>query len=222
LSVPWSTAVNELRYAIADNPKDKLRYRKEVIGTVDGVNTIFKTFEIRRLTLFTTGSTGAPEGVFIDNAVTTVIQDDPESGEFVLQAAPTNGQRIEASYYIQWFRDTELDDFMQNAGQWIGIGTDYTQIIDDLQPAATEYGAFQAYQRLSLQWAENMSATYKTQDAPDKDRWNPVQQYMNIAKAKYDLAMKLRDDVYKNRKGTALAPRFQNMAGRVKDVPPNR
>ena len=98
----------------------------------------------------------------------------------------------------------------------------FRSIPTDLQPAAKEYGAHQAFQKLVLRWSENMAEVYQLFDAPDERRFDPVQTYMNISKVKYDLALALRDDVYKNRKGRALAPRTGIVPGTVTQVAPNR
>lgn len=217
----WDTAVSDVRKIISDGVTDKIAYRKKVIGIVNGVNLTFKTFEVRRVTDLS-APTG-PAGVFsTDGTSIPVTSDDPESGEFVVTTAPTEGSGIVATYYFKWFNDDELTEFLTDAAEWIGFGSDYTAITEDLRPAAKEFAAHKAYQKLVSKMAVNLAETYQLYDAPDQKRFDPVAQYMKISKAKYDLALQLRDDVYDGRKGQAKAPLFSTIRGRVRDVPPNR
>lgn len=216
----WLTAVVDVRKIISDGATDKLAYRKKVMNLINGVNLTFKTFEFRRVSDFTSPS--GPIGVFLNDASVSVTSDDVGSGEFVLSAAPVDGDVLTATYYWQWFLDSELDEFLTDAAEWIGVGSDYTNITEDLRPAAKEFAAHKAYQKLVSKMAVNLAETYQLYDAPDKKRFDPVSMYMKISKDKYDLALKLRDDVYDGRKGQAKAPRSVTISGTVRDVPPNR
>lgn len=214
------TGVEALRRVLSDGPLDKLRFRKKVIGQVNGVNKAFKTFELRRITPFI-AALGTPLGVFDYQGVLQAVDvEDLPSGAFNVTTAPVDGDALYATYYVQWFTDIELTQFLSNAAVWAGF-TLIESVPDQFQPAALEYAAFQAYQNLCQRFAENLSETYQLYDAPDKERWNPVDAWMKIAKQKYDLAVKLRDDVYE-RKGQAKAPLFGTIAGRVRDVAPKR
>jgi hypothetical protein len=191
------------------------------MGILNGSNVTFKSFEFRRVTDFTTAV--APYGVYVDDALVTVSTDDfQDTGEFTLAVAPTDGQTLRATYFIQWFIDTELQDFLTAAAQWSGFGSDYTSIPDVMHPAAKEFAAHQAYQKLVSRWSENMAEVYQLYDAPDERRFDPIKAYMDISKQKFELAMRLRDDVYKNRQGQALAPRTGVVVGTVTQVAPNR
>jgi len=198
-------------------------WRKKVIGQVDGTNLNFKTFEFRRVTAFVNpADPNIPEGVYVDNAKVTVSAEDLPSGNFTLAAAPTQGQTIDATYYVQWFNDAEITQFLTSASEWAGYQDAFAQIPEGLRPAAKEYAASQAFQKLSLRFAQNLAETYQLYDAPDQKRFDPVKVYADIAKQKMDLAFELRDDFYKDRQGQALAPRFGVVRGRVRDVPPKR
>lgn len=216
----WADPVGDLRKLLSDGPTDKLRYRKKVLNPQNGVNVTFKTFEFRRITDFTTAT--APAGVYVDDVLAVVSADDPSgTGEFTLATPPTDGQVVRATYNIQWFTDDELIEFLTTAAQWIGVSDDYTEIPSGLQPAAKEFAAHQAYQKLVLRWSENMSDVYQLFDAPDERKFDPIKTYMDISKAKFDLATKMRDDAY-TRKGQALAPRSGIVPGYVQQVAPNR
>lgn len=215
-----SDAISDVRKILSDGPTDKLRYRKQVLDIQNSSNVTFKTFEMRRITTFV--GAVAPFGVYVNNTLVTVSSDNLATGEFVLAVAPANGDQVQATYYVQWFLDEEITQFLVSSAQWIGVADDYTAIGSDLRPAAKEYAASQAYQKLAAKFAENLAETFQLYDAPDEKRFNPITAYMNISKVKMELAFRLRDDVYKNRKGRALAPISVSIAGRVGNVTPNR
>lgn len=217
----WSTALTDIRTELSDGATDKLRWHKQVIGQQDGSNTTFKTFESRRISALV-GANGSPIGVFNNNVLVTVSSEDLESGQFVLASAPVDGDLLRATYYIQWFTDAEITQFLQTASEWITSADDWTQIDPGLWPAAKKYAAGEAYQKLVLRFAQNMSETFQLYDVPDQKRFDPVATYSKIAEGMFKLAFELRDDVYKNRKGQALAPIGRTLRGRVRDVPPNR
>jgi hypothetical protein len=219
MSVPWTNAVADCRVTLSDGATDKLAYRKKVLNEQNGSNLVFKTFEARRISSFVTPT--SPAGVYLDNSLVTVTAEDLESGEFTLATAPTDGQSLLATYYYQWFDDSELDGFLVNASNWAGFGDDYLLVPDAFRPAVREYVAFLGYQKLVSKMSVNLAETYQLYDAPDEKRFNPVDMYMKISKQKYDLAVRLRDDVYE-RKGAAKAPRSATLVGTVRDVPPNR
>ena len=216
----WSTAVSDVRVVLSDGPTDKLRYRKAILGNIDGSNKTFKTFENRRVTNFTTSS--APLGVYDAGTLVTVSTDDLESGEFTLVTAPNPGDSVRCTYYVQWFNDSEIQQFLTTASEWITGADDWTQIGNALWPAAKTFSAATAYQKLVTRFATNLAETYQLYDAPDEKRFDPIKTYSDISEKMFKLAFELRDDVYKNRQGQALAPISGTVRGRVRDVPPNR
>lgn len=222
----WSTSVQDLRISLSDQDTDKLRFQKMVFGDINGSNLLYKTFEFRRVTDFTQASSQAQGlGVYLDNqllAATAVATDNPYVGYFTMASAATAGQSLQASYYIQWFTDTELTDFLNLAANWIGTTTDITLIDPGLIPSALKYCAYQAYQKLSLKYAESISETYRLEDSPDEKRFEIVSVYKSAASSSLKEAQMLRDDFYKNRKGQALAPISMSIVGNVRDVTPRR
>lgn len=214
----WTTAVAELRTFLSDGDTDKLRYRKRVINSPNGTITEFKTFEFRRISNFTTAA--APIGVYVNGVAVTVDADFPDTGVFDLTTAPpADGDVIEATYYIQWFLDAELSTFLVKASQWLLQGADFTMIGDGLQPAVMSYAAHVGYQKLAVRWAEHMSETYRTEDAPDKERMKLMDQYAKMAETLLKEATKLRDSYY-TRSGQSLAPLHTSIPGRVREVVP--
>lgn len=218
----WSTAVTDCRLKLNDNANDKIRAFKRVLGQIDGVNTRFKTFEFRRVSNFTTSSD--PIGVYLNQALlaTSAIQSDNlETGFFTLVTAPQAGDVLEATYYIQFFLDAELQVFLRLASNWLGFSDDYTGIPGGLQPAAIQYVSAEAYQKLASRFSEHLSETYRLEDMPDVTRQALIQEYKNASTDAREMAHKLRDEYYK-RQGQSLSPRFAIGRGFVTNVAPNR
>lgn len=178
----WLTPETDLRTLLSDNATDKHRYRKKVFGEVNGTNTYFKTFEFRRLTNFTTSA--FPLGVYIDGVfqlVAAISSDNPNTGDFVFVTAPTGRVKIEASYYVQWFIDAEIQNFLKLASNWLGMGDTYSNILEQLRPACLKYAAAEAYQKLSLRWAEHLSEVFLLNDAPVGKDMSPVDKYRQMS-----------------------------------------
>lgn len=225
----WSSTANAilaLRSLLHDGPTDKIAYQKKVIGQIDGTNTIFKTFEIRRVTNFTVTNT-FPLGVYKNGvlvASANVAQDDPASGTFQLTSAPSQTGRdvIDATYYYQWFLDSDLDGFLQNASTWLGFaGPTYNTVPDGLNAAALRFAGQEAYVALSSQYATRLSSVYKLEDAPNEDILKSVQAFKDMAGSYMKEATKLRDDFY-TRQGQSQAPLFNLALGSVVDPQPRR
>jgi len=218
----WTTAVDDLRLKLSDTQLDKLRAFKRVFGQIDGTNTVFKTFEYRRVTDFTTAD--APLGVYINQIridATSVASDDLQTGFFTLADAPAAGDVIECTYYTQFFFDSNIQDFLRLSAQWLGIGTDYTNVPLGLQPSSLQYAAGEAYQKLAMRFAEHLSETYRLEDAPDAERFKLVDEYKRMAEDCRSSATVLRDQYY-TRQGQSLQPLFAVNRGNVKEVAPPR
>ena len=212
----WTTANTELRALLNDGPTDKPRFRKTCLGILNGTNPSFKTFEPRRITDLSTAS--GSFGVFVNGAAVTVSSDAPEFGEFVLAAAPDNTDTLEASYYVQWFNDDELNSFLTSSAEWLGLIITIN-IEEGLRPAAKKYAAAEAYQKLAIRWSQLESAQFKMADSDPKN--SPVNEYMNMADKFRKDATASRDEFYK-RQGRSLQPLFGTVVGRFRRTTPNR
>lgn len=219
----WTTtqeARDELRIFLADGPTDKFAHRKNVFGKKDGTNVSFKTFERRRITDLSTAI--APLGVYVDGALVTVSVDFQETGDFTLAVAPTSAKvSVEASYYYQWFNDTEIDLFLKNAAQWITSGSDPLLIADGLQPAAIHYAAQEAYSRLISWFTVRISETYKLENAPTTVPDAILESFIAQEKILKEKSEALRAQYY-TRQDQNLAPRFKSLRGAVRDYVPKR
>lgn len=215
----WSTALDEIRDLLSDGATDKLRARKRCIGPCNGANTVFKTFEFRRISDFTSPS--FPLGVFITDAASpsTAALDDPSTGTFTLSSPPGPNDFVEATYYIQYFIDDELNKFLINASRWLTSSDDFTQVPPGLQPSALKYAASDAYQKLSIRWMDHMSETYRLEDKPDEKNSPIVDSFQKKAEYFKKSATEARDEYY-TRQGQSLSPNFISIAGSVRDIPP--
>lgn len=215
----WSTAAADLRVLLSDGPTDKLCAYKSVFGTQDGTNTTFKTFEFRRITDFSSSATSFPLGLYINGqrlASSGVTVDDPDTGYFTAASAYSDAVSILATYYIQWFTDVELTGFLTRSSDWLGLGDDYSNIPSGLKTAALKYAAHEAYQKLSLLYARNVTETYRLEDAPDDRKFQVVSAYQKAAADALKEAERYRDDYY-TRKGQYKAPLFGTIQGNIKN-----
>ncbi len=220
----WATvadARDDLRNYLNDGPEDKLRHRQSVFGRLNGANVIFKTLDRRRITDFST-NVNARLGAFVDGVQVATSSDDTEIGEFTLAVAPTEGQELEASFYVQWFNDGELDRFLERSAQFLECSADPTVISEGLQPSAIQFAASQAYQKLAGR-PEFLAATYRLEDRPSGQI--PItyaDHFSKMADRLLKQARTLRDEFYKDRKGKAKAPLFANNLGVLRANVPRR
>lgn len=223
-----STAITALRELVKDNLTDKLAFNKQLVSpAVDGVNLIFKSFEQRRLTNFTQSASFAfPLGVYINGTnigFGKVTNDDIESGILALDASvvPNNRDSVRATYYYQWFIDSELDQFFQNASNWLTLGPIYINVPDGLNIALLRFAAQEAYTAVAAKYMVRMSQVYKMEDAPNEDVLKSIQGFKDLASSFMKDATQLRDDYY-TRAGQSLQPLFSLGLGGVRDPVPRR
>lgn len=218
----WDTAVDDLRIKLSDGPTDRLRAFKKALGIADGTNTRFKTFEYRRYTDFTVAL--PPEGIYINSIplpATGVATDATGSGFFTLLAPPDANATVEATYYLRWFLDNELDEFLRIANNWLGMADDYSNLDTGLRPSALDYAAAEAYTKMAMRWVEAMSEVYLLQDAPRDAASQEVNYYKGMADLFRKNAKSLRDDFY-TRQGQSLSPLRAFYTRGVIKTEPNR
>lgn len=219
-----AVAITALRSLIKDNPTDKLCSTKSVIGETNGTNKIFKTFEYRRLTDFSSSGTGFPLGIYLNGnqlSSSGVTIDDLPSGTFQMTTPPNDRDSVRATYYYQWFVDSELDSFLQNASQWLGYGASYANMADGLNASALRFAAQEAYLAAAMKYSTRMSEVYKLEDAPSEEILKALAAFKDMADSFMDSAVKLRDDYY-TRQGQSLSPLFNLSTGQVTDPTPRR
>lgn len=218
----WLTSVSDLRTLLSDGSEDRYNSRKQCLGVVNGINLTFRTFEFRRVTDFT-AITGGPLGVYIDGQrvnAADITSDSPTTGEFTLSesAAPLDGQSIEASYYNQWFLDSELQSFLTIASNWLGSGSDVTVTPNGLIPAVLKYAAAEAYLKMAQRWRTWLSEMYRVEDAPKTPGTGPVESFISMAEKFRDEAETTRKEYY-TRQDRNLQPLFGSVIGNVRQMP---
>lgn len=214
----YTTGVSDLRNLISDGPQDKYSYRKRCFGDVNGCNTAFKTFDGRRVTNFTIAGSG---GVYVAGSLVqafNVTSDDVIAGEFVLQSAPCDGAEVEASYYSQWFLDSELTSFLGIAMQWLLSSNEFINIPDGLISSLQKYAAAEAYLKLATRWRTYNSQGYKVEDAPKDSPTYNTDSFTSMAKTFRAEALAARDEYY-TRQGRPLQPLFGRIRGRIRTMP---
>lgn len=215
----WTTAKEDLRALLSDGPTDKLRHRKRCFGECNGTNVYFKTLEFRRVSDFTTES--FPIGVWKNGTLlpsSDIASDVLASGDFELAAAPVDGDVIEASYYAQWFLDSELDVFLKSGSNYLGFDGSVIDIPGGLQPAALHYAAADAYEKMAVRWRDWMSDVYRADDAPKKEDRTQTDDFLALSKAMQEKANFLRKNYYQ-RNDQAEAPLFGSVVGAVRKMP---
>ncbi len=219
-----SAAWTSLRSILKDNPKDKICSTKAVLGEVNGQNLIFKTFEYRRLTDFTDNGLAFPEGLYLNGnrlSSTAVTADDTDSGAFQMVSALDDRDSLRATYYYHWFTDSELDSFLINASNWLGLGPTYINVPDGLTASLLRFAAQEAYLAAAAKYSVRMSEVYKLEDAPSEEILKALEAFREMAKEFMESAKDLRDDYYE-RQGQPLAPNFGFSLGSVVDPTPRR
>ena len=218
----WNTAVNDLRTLLSDGSTDKYNSRKRCLGELNGTNLLFRTFEFRRITSFLSAT--LPLGVYLNGVIVPasgLAADYPDTGEFtfITGQAPVDGDVVEASYYIQWFLDSELTEFLNTASNWLQSTTDFTITPNGLWPSALKYAAAEAYLKMAMRWRIFLSEMYRVEDEPKKPGTGPADNYVKMSEAFREEALKSRDEYYK-RQGRSLQPLFGSVLGNVPRMPP--
>ena len=218
----WTTSLTDLRTLLSDGPTDRFRFRKRCFGETNGVNMLFKTYEFRRITNFTSATT--PLGVYKNGVLysgSDFTSDSPDTGDFKLKLAPADSDLIEASYYVQWFLDTEINLFLKYASLWLTSSEAIANTPPGLIPAALKYAAAEAYLKMAMRWREHYSEMYRVEDAPDPEQKGMADEYVKMSESFREQATKNRDEYY-TRQGQSLQPLFSAAIGHVNDPQPRR
>ena len=222
----WTTATDDLRLLLNDGATDKIRAFKRVFGDINGANDRFKTYEFRRITDFKTEDDASALGVYIDGVKVSnayLTADDPLTGFFTFDSLfrPNSGQVVEATYYVQYFLEAELQSFLRLGQNWLGYGDDYLTTPQGLRPALLQYATGEGYQKLAMRFAEHSSETYRLEDMPDVKRIALVAEYKNAGAQAKEQAHTLRNEFY-SRQGQHLSPLFGVLSPSIRDVAPRR
>lgn len=216
----WTTALTDLRTELQDNADNKYALRKNVFGSPDGTLVEFATIEGRyvpaSLVVY-----AAPPGGGTPSVVTVSDTTGWEQGIFRLQAAPQPRQLITASYYWQYFTDTEITNFLKTAASRVGI-TDYTTTpVDGLERVVLNYACAAAYRFLSSQWIRKISEKVLLKDSPVSENDTRSNLFLKQAQDYEKMGNDERIEYYKAQ-GRRYKPSFSTSQGNITPWTPRR
>lgn len=207
----WTNAFTELREFLSDTKFNKRASGKQVKGQVNGMNQAFITYDKR----------------FIEDTFEVFVNDLPAkfqivdsiAGTFTICPAPDVNSTVVASYYWQWWLDSELQTYLNKAAESMGI--DDTQHpdggADDVAYLAIPQGLRGAALNLAASYAQAALVQYMMnrkhsgeflleQDGNDDAGFAQIINAMTKQKQDYyKTGIELRDDFYK-RQGREFAP----------------
>jgi hypothetical protein len=204
----YSTAISELRQLIADTEFNKKATKKKLIGSVDGSNTNFVTYDKRIY--------GDSLEVFVNDSPVGFTLSDSIKGEIVLDSAPDKNTKIQASYYWMFWIDDELINFLnkgaESTGQYGSTSPDqaYLNIEPGLKAAALYFAGSLATRSLAayIMNRRHSEEFLVEQDGNNDTAFSQTISAMNAqAKTLWDQAIFHRDDFYK-RLGKRNKPAF--------------
>jgi hypothetical protein len=212
----WASATvarDELRAFLNDGTRDRPIKGKKLIGTVDGVNTEFFTYEERLVD-------DASLVVTVDIAVVSASITDATRGVIQLAAPPAQQTTVRGQYYFQYFLDSELDEALRNAAGEIIESDDITQVGFGFKNAALNYAGYFCFTKQAIRWAQRMSEKYILEDSPAEDGASQRPNLFNqIAQSYLKNAGDFRDSYYK-RHGRRFAPAWAMFKPTIPPVGP--
>lgn len=204
----YTTAITELRQLLSDSQYHKKATDKRLIGSVDGTNVTFHTYDKRILSsTFTTKVNGAEVDSSLDEAV---------QGLVTLSDAPPVNSKVTASYYWQWWLDDELRTFLNKGAELTSFFT--TTIPEDafllvtpgLKTSALYFSASYAMDSL-INYLVNRRHSEEfliEESGNDESAFSQTIDAMRTAsKDFWDKAKWARDDFYQNQ-GRRNTPAF--------------
>lgn len=217
----WATsdaARDELRAFLNDGPSDRPVKGKKLVGTANGQNKIFFAFDDR--IVLSTPSTVFVSLSGIDLAPGGFSLDDAIMGQFTLAVAPPVGAEVRGRYYVQFFLDSELDEFLRLGAGQIVESRDITMINDGLAAAALNFAGYFGFAKQSIRWAQRMSEKYLLEDAPiDDGASQRPNLFRQIANDYLKNAKDARDSFYQ-RDGRRNAPAWRMFKPVIPNVGP--
>lgn len=150
-----SSAVTSLRSLLGDNPGDKYEFKTDVFPTPDGVTTRFFVGQTRL-------AAGTLEvyknGVLIQAVSGSAV--NVAKGEFTYETeeGPLRRGLLQASFYYQWFTDSDLEAFLTEAAQMLQFDSPSADFAVGLRPTLMSWACYNAYMRKAAEFAETVSA----------------------------------------------------------------
>lgn len=168
----WATPLQDLRTFLADTTNDNLIKEQQLLGSTNGQNNTFFTFEDRLVASGNQSVCDTPIRVFYDQgggftevAASGITVSDQIRGEVQLMLYPSGAVGLKASYHHQMHTDTELNTFLTHAMNQVNASS-LTNIDAGLQEAVLHIAASYAYKRLAQRWQQRKSEQFLLQDEP--------------------------------------------------------
>lgn len=150
-----SSAVSNLRSLLGDNPSDKFEFKTDVYPTPNGVTTRFFVGQTRLVS-------GTLEvyhnGVLIPAVSGSAIDTAKGSFDYTAADGPPKGQ-VEASFYYQWFTDSDLEAFITEASQMLNFESPSGDFAIGLRPTLLSWACYNAYMRKAAEFAETVESS---------------------------------------------------------------
>lgn len=193
----YTDALKNLRMLLSDTERDKRATGKGLLGSVDGTNKIFYSYDKRIL--------ADTLKVFVDGQDAPFTLDDAVAGKITITDAPPVNAKVAADYYFQWWLDDQLKDFLNRGAQTCSAfdpstpEVSYDQLIPGLRSAATYFACHDANMALiQLLVNRRHSEEFLTQqDGNDDANFSQmIEALRRGAKDFWERAIWSRDDYY--------------------------
>jgi len=151
-----SSAVSNLRSLLGDNPSDKYEFKTDVFPTPDGVT---RRFFVGQTRLVPDTLEVYHNGVHLQAVSGAVV--DTAKGEFTYEGpdGPIRRGLLQASFYFQWFTDSDLEAFLTEAAQMLNFESPSGDFAIGLRPTLLSWACYNAYMRKAAEFAETVSAS---------------------------------------------------------------
>lgn len=206
--------LGRVRTLIDDVAGDKSVFKENLTRSVIGnqVDGASKNFQLNNRRIVATTLQVSADGA----AFAPAASEDDLRGRFTLSTAPATS--LLATYDFQFFNDTEITDFLTQAGSFVG-SDDITQVATGLLDALVFKAASDAARALSMR-----SAPFFTAAAGGKSmqKGDISKKYADLANKLLDAATAERQAFYGDRKGLASSPAYGQFATRQTPWTPKR
>jgi hypothetical protein len=173
-----SSARASLRSLLGDGAADHYEFRSVAYPAPDGVTRRFFAGQPRLVEDSLAVYAGS---VDVTPAASGV---DWTKGEFLLATAPSASVEVHASFYYQWFTDTELDEFL-TAGAGLLNYDGVTTVVIGLRGAVLDFACYYAAMRKAMEYADGPVASAQGYQA---DQSRPSPNWRLLAKQFWDAA----------------------------------
>ena len=191
--------IESLRIAGEDAETSNRAFNESPVGAVNGTNTHFRLANRNIVpgSVLISDSTG----VWRENAAAYGFVEDDVNGMITFNTAPVLNTILTADYYWQWFTDTDMSEFINEAAQNLGY-TDPTAVPQLQVTSLLKY----ALNVLLLRKAQAYTRKFSSSSGGISQEVAAVaNQFQEEAKQAFDEGVKLMNNYY-TRSGARQAP----------------